>query len=196
VRLKEIVVPELAVAFASAAEADEVIGTSSKHADFVAGRLAATRALTALAGSGQHSIERSVDGRPIGLVDGRRIELSISHIDGLAASVATSSSCPVGIDLVRANTVRPTELRFFLTERERARTAAYDPTVLWALKEAAWKAVGGSRAMPFKSVELELDAEGRVAGVGYRAGTRAAESLILTPWPGFRAAVVWLLEAA
>jgi phosphopantetheinyl transferase len=82
------------------------------------------------------------------------VTLSIAHSAGAAAAVAAPAGVRVGVDVEPAGSVQMGELRFFLSARERAAALEVGATEMWCLKEAAWKALGCSRAVPFKRVEL------------------------------------------
>ena len=191
--------PRLTVAFASAEEAGQPAEVGWKQRDCAAARLAAERALHALTGTPVDAVIQPVsNGQLTAQVEGKPVHLCLAQQDGRAASVATQSSLGVGIDLVRVDSVQAEEIRFFLTPRERGQRCAYDSSVLWALKEAAWKAMACPRGAPFQALELELDEEGCIAAVRYR-GVRCcrAGGLIMTPpWTEYRAAIVWLIAGA
>ena len=190
--------PRLTVAFASADEAVQPAEVGWKWRDLVAGRLAAERALQALTGWADAVIEPGSDGQLTAHAGGQAVQLCLAHQDGRAASVATQASVPVGIDLVRVDSVQDAELRFFLTPRERGQRCAYDSSVLWALKEAAWKAMACPRGAPFQALELELDENGCMAAVRYRGVRccRAGALIVTPPWADYRAAIVWLIREA
>lgn len=191
--------PRLTVAFASAEEAGQPAEVGWKHRDCAAGRLAAERALHALTGSSVDAvIEPGSNGHMTAQVGGQPVQLCLAQQDGRAASVATQSSLGIGIDLVRVDSVQPAELRFFLTPRERGQRCAYESSVLWALKEAAWKAMACPRGGPFQALELELDDQGCIAAVRYRGVRccRAGGLIITPPWTDYRAAIVWLIAGA
>ena len=96
----------------------------------------------------------------------------------------------MGVDLERVRAI-PTHLaRHFLTSDE-ASASGGDITVLWALKEAAWKALGLGRSVPFKDVQLLCDASGRLGGVSVCGSAMRMSSHLSTPWPGYVMAVVW-----
>lgn len=73
--------------------------------------------------------------------------LSISHGHGRAAALVAPG--PVGVDLERFRSLPEGGWRFFLNPKEREWLAgeplgAYGEIVVWALKEAAYKALSGS----------------------------------------------------
>jgi 4'-phosphopantetheinyl transferase EntD len=117
--------------------------------------------------------------------------VSIAHSAGRAVAAA-SAARRVGVDLERAGIVSPRQLRLFASRAERA--LGIDPTVLWTLKEAAWKAFSCKSTTPFKALT--------VAAVGAAPTTPAyvvfalhgdilpGSTHVFHPWPGWLAAVV------
>jgi 4'-phosphopantetheinyl transferase EntD len=173
--------------------------TATGRRDFRAGRLAAKRAAGHLRlpmGSALEVLSRA-DGSPrLTLVrdGGRRFlpsALSISHRDGRAVAVLAGPGARVGVDLERVGAIQTPSLRYFLTRPERCWAAACDPTVLWCLKEAAWKALGLGRSLPLKALQLAFDDQGRLHGVRVRGAFLPLHTRLTTPWPGFHAAIVW-----
>lgn len=96
---------------------------------------------------------RPVASGPEGLL---ALSVSLSHERGLvAAAVADGTS--VGIDVVDGSAVRP-GLEHWLEESERASDAS--PGMLWAAKEAAYKAAGIDAPFRPRAVAVEADGEG------------------------------------
>jgi len=119
--------------------------------------------------------------------------VSVSHREGHAAAAAVSAAFSIGVDLERAGAVREKSARHFLQQQEaRDGLRAHDLTALWALKEAAWKALLLDEAVPFAGLRMHFDARGalrRLELVG--AGTCfKARSIVREPFLGFRLAVV------
>lgn len=81
-------------------------------------------------------------------------------------------------------------LRYFLTQAEQEATRSVDRTALWALKEAAWKALGCDDRTPFTAIELSFDADGRIRSVWCEGQKRPAAAVVSNPWPGFVLAVI------
>jgi 4'-phosphopantetheinyl transferase EntD len=139
-------------------------------AEFVAGRVAARRAVARLSGQDARSplfrILREGEG-PTGLptvvtsAPGASLHVSISHADGLA--IAAAAYCRIGIDLA---TIQP-QAQSFLDEtfspRELGQWAAWlqsDPnspltvTTAFAAKEAALKWLGTGFGMALRGIEV------------------------------------------
>ena len=114
--------------------------------------------------------------------------LSVAHVSGRAVAAAASPGRHVGVDLEREGRVETPEVRRFAHASEQAAVA--DPTTLWALKEAAWKALQCARDVPFHALRIEFDAAGEVCAVVLRGVRRAARSRVWAPWCGWTAAVV------
>lgn len=181
--------------------------TRRRRSDYRAGRLAAKRAAGGLLGGlPRRRIEviTGRDGPPtVGLLDGEgirrpaEVELSISHRDGRAVAAVAPPGVRIGVDLELAASVPRRMARHFLTDVE-AKTLEdvagwSDPTVLWAFKEASWKALGLGRSVPFKALSLCWDRDGVLRGVRiYDDVFLPVHYRLGTPWPGYHVAVVWM----
>lgn len=175
--------------------------TARGKSDFRAGRLAAKRAASIVLDrfpARRIEVSSQADGAPrLTVLDGRgtrRIvesELSISHRDGHAVAVVAPRGVRVGVDLERSGSVPIATVRYFLTPAERTMAASMEPTVLWSLKEAAWKALGLGRSAPFTSVELRPGSTGRLLGVCVDEVFVPMHTWLSRPWPGFHMATVW-----
>jgi 4'-phosphopantetheinyl transferase EntD len=189
--------PTHAIALATAAEL-EAPTRSSVDADHRASRLAARRAIRALVGSSTRiAVQRRPGRPPLARVDGREsIALSLAHRDGLAVAIAARAGSRVGVDLERLDAVPPEHARYFLTTRERRWATQYPGAVLWAIKEATWKALALGDDVPLAALELDLDAGGKLRGVRLRGEWRNAAATLTSPWPGYLMAAVWVPEGS
>lgn len=156
--------------------------SADRRRDFRAGRLAARRAVRRLGEEGRA-------GAP---------SLSIAHRDGRGVAAAGPFGTRIGVDIERVGAVGPHEVRYFLSARERdAGLAGHraprdgDPTLLWALKEAAWKLLGPGAATPFRAVELVFDEGARVAGLRHGGRVLPVGATVWHPWAGYLAVCVW-----
>jgi len=173
-----------------------------RRRDFRAGRLAAKRAANGVQRSHPHcriQVSSLADGAPrLGFLDreGRErpcdARLSISHRDGLAVAVVAPPGVRVGVDVERAGSVPLQAVRYFLTSVEREMASWVDPTVLWSLKEAAWKALGLGRSVPFQAMELRGGADGQLLGVTVHGVFMPMHTRMSRPWPGFHAVAIWM----
>jgi 4'-phosphopantetheinyl transferase EntD len=172
-----------------------------RRKDWLVARVAARRAAQRLLGDEFNGALRvirepgraprliaGIDGPAPGLVP---LRASWAHRHGRAVAVVDAGQ-PVGIDLERVGVVSPGSRRYFLTARESA--SGLDLTSLWALKEAAWKALECSDTLPFRSLEILYDGEGEVAGVRRGRLAYPARAALANPWPGYILAVLWLLR--
>jgi 4'-phosphopantetheinyl transferase EntD len=127
-----------------------------------------------------------------------RVLLSRTHSHGRGAAVALRDGQGVsaGIDLEREGGVRERFARYFLTDAERKRAGARELAELWALKEAAWKALRLDDTVHFTALELVFDDGGEVVGLMLHGRERPARATISRPWPGFVLAVVLVGDAA
>lgn len=178
---------------------------AAQRADYRAGRLAAKRAAAGPVGTAalrRVAVRRRPGGAPgVWVQDaggGWRaadVALSLGHRDGRAiAAAATAAGCRVGVDVERAAAVPAGWLRYFATAAERAGGPATG-AALWALKEAAWKALSLGADVPFAALALEFDGAGELAAVVLRGRRHPARAALLRPWRRHLAAVVVLEDA-
>jgi len=139
-----------------------------RRGDFRAGRLAARRAAARLSAP---------------------VHVSVTHRDGLAAAVAAPAGVRPGVDLERVGAVAGAHARYFLTPRER-RAGRFDPTILWSLKEAAWKALRLKPGTPLTALELEFDPHGRLGALRLAGTPHRARATLVPSWPGYVLAIV------
>lgn len=173
---------------------------AARRADWRAGRLAAKRAVADVTGCqlDRIRIESGRDAAPRAVLDddrGRRtlgLRLSLAHGNGRAVAVACRGA-RVGVDVERARALPLDWAGFFLTAGEQP--GGVDVLVCWTLKEAAWKALGLTRADPFTSLEL-VWCGAVLVGIRHAGVERSARALLCRPWPGFLAAALILPEAA
>jgi phosphopantetheinyl transferase (holo-ACP synthase) len=119
--------------------------------------------------------------------------VSIAHSSGhaVAAAAAAGAARRLGVDLERTGTVSPTQLRLFASRAERA--LGVDPTTLWTLKEAAWKAFSCDATTPFHALTvaaLEAAPAPMYVVFGLRDDIVPGFACIWHPWPGWLAALV------
>jgi 4'-phosphopantetheinyl transferase len=154
--------------------------TPGRRAQFLAGRIAARRALALALGrppAAAPEIGRDSAGAPV-VNDHPGLQVSISHSHGLAVAVAAPFA--VGVDL-ELDEPRPEALaRHFFSAAERAALAAAPAaarqalvTELWTRKEAAAKVGRWGGRLPFAA----LDCTGEALTVsGRRIGLRSARA--------------------
>jgi phosphopantetheinyl transferase (holo-ACP synthase) len=120
------------------------------------------------------------------------LSISLSHTDGHAIAAAAAHPARIGVDLEREGEISPAHAHYFLSARERRTQGARTLTELWALKEAAWKALGCGDSTPFGDLELINDDGGAMRAV--RLGTMVFPAIaeLRHPWPGWVAAVLLL----
>lgn len=134
---------------------------TARQRDWLAGRCAAKRAVGARWNVSADRIElasapsaapragiRHRDGCWLPLPD----RLTIAHRDGVALAAVFPATASVGVDIERAGVLSRGELRYFLSESERSHDL--DTTLAWALKEAAWKALGLPPSTPLSLLQL------------------------------------------
>lgn len=175
---------------------------SGPRSDFRAGRLAAKRAACGIGTAHSHrriQISSLADGAPrLSVLDRHGAErpldarVSISHRDGLAVAVVAPAGVRVGVDLERSGSVPLQAIRYFLTPAEQRMAVYVDPTVLWSLKEAAWKALGLGPSVPFHAMALCTDGPGQLLGVTVQDVFVPMHTRMSRPFPGFHAAAIWI----
>jgi 4'-phosphopantetheinyl transferase EntD len=172
---------------------------AERRGEWRAGRLAVKRAAAAALGvrpleltttavdvdeSGPCVRLLAADGTPVEA----GIHVSLTHCDGLAAGVADISN-RVGIDIEREGAVWPAARRYFLTAKEQQ--SPLSATILWSLKEAAWKALRCRGSTVFSSLELGFNRAGALESLTLEGTEHRAGSMIWTPRVGYVLAVVW-----
>jgi phosphopantetheinyl transferase (holo-ACP synthase) len=120
------------------------------------------------------------------------ISLSMSHRLGRAVAVAIPGRVRLGIDLEWRGAVPLGLERLYLSAAERPLLKRQDATTLWALKEAAWKALELDAAEPFHALQLVCDEAGVLRALRHGGGETEARAHLWSPWPRFVAALVWL----
>jgi 4'-phosphopantetheinyl transferase EntD len=173
----------------------------ARSADRRAGEIAARTAVASAAHVDAESLEIvRRPGRAPGVVrmgpDGRvrvlPVSVSVSHRLGRAVAVAIPGRVRLGIDLEWRGAVPLGLERLYLSAAERPLLRRHDATTLWALKEAAWKALELDAAEPFHSLQLECDRGGGLRALLHGGGETEARAHLWSPWPRFVAALVWL----
>ena len=136
---------------------------AARRRDWLAGRSAAKRAISSRWNIAPGNIElASAPGAAPRALVRTRIDswaplpgrLTIAHRDGVAIAAAFPPDACVGVDVERVAEVSATELRYITSTCERARLRDIDATLIWILKEAAWKALGLSSATPLSALQL------------------------------------------
>jgi 4'-phosphopantetheinyl transferase EntD len=113
-----------------------------------------------------------IDAAPVGLLWNEDdswttlpLSISISHHDGRALAAVVDSPARVGIDLACTDEIEPEHHRYFLTPSELSVAERIGPSLVWALKEAAWKALSLTHATPFTALSLAIDDDSRLRGL-------------------------------
>ena len=176
------------------------IPDSRRRSDWRAGRIAAKWAASRLSGTGVP--ERfelvPVPGRaPLLLVRGddgvalpASMTVSLAHRDGRAAAVAARPGSRVGVDVERVGAIPVAHERYFLSPAERSSAGTRGAAELWALKEAAWKALGCDESMPFSAIQLRFGGGGALRALSFQGVTVEARASVRRPWRGYVVAVV------
>jgi len=125
--------------------------------------------------------------------------VSVSHSGQHAAAVAVAASVGIGVDLEPAGRVGCESARHFLDRREQDEgQRAHDLTSLWALKEAAWKALLLDDSAPFHALRLRFGRDGVLCRLEIPSQGKAyrAHAVVREAFAGIRLAVVVALSEA
>jgi NAD(P)-dependent dehydrogenase (short-subunit alcohol dehydrogenase family)/phosphopantetheinyl transferase len=173
-------------------------GTQRRHADRLAGQLAARRAVHRLLGHASFRVLRRPSGEP--WVEGADVRVSISHVEGRAVALATYAP-GVGVDVEDVVAREPAFLRTWFTAGEQARLRSdRDVTCAWAVKEAVLKALGVGMRLSPRDVEVwritpravDVRAHGEVAALLESRGNPPLLASIAEPIDGRVVATVVL----
>ena len=93
------------------------------------------------------------------------VSISISHHDGCGLAAVADRPTQIGVDLARLGEIEPEHQRYFLAPSEWSVAERIGATQVWALKEAAWKALSLSPETPFSALELVIDDEYKLCGL-------------------------------
>jgi 4'-phosphopantetheinyl transferase EntD len=136
-----------------------------RRRDWLAGRSAAKRAisthcaissaevrLVSRSGNSPFAVRRTDDESWSALP----LSISISHQDGHALAAVVDGPARVGVDLAPAGEISREHQRYFLAPTEWCIAERIGATVVWALKEAAWKALSLTESTPFSALALAI----------------------------------------
>jgi 4'-phosphopantetheinyl transferase EntD len=130
----------------------------ARRRDWLAGRIAAKRAIAAHVASSSAA----------------PFSMSISHHDGYGLAAVVDGPARIGVDLARVGEIEREHYRYFLAAGEWPIVERIGATAVWALKEAAWKAVSLSPDTPFGALELSIDDAEQLAGLRIDGAWKAA----------------------
>jgi 4'-phosphopantetheinyl transferase EntD len=173
--------------------------SGGRAADRLAAARAGARAVARVSGCAERAVallHRS-SAAPValrrrnGAVELLPCRLSIAHSGGRAVAAAASGAGRIGVDLERGGAVACHQLRLFASPQECA--LGIEPTTLWTLKEAAWKAFSCDATTPFHALTIAaVDATLSATRVVFalRGDIRPGFVQVWHPWPGWIAALV------
>jgi phosphopantetheinyl transferase len=169
--------------------------SSERRRGHLASRLAAKRSVARLCSIAPHDVEIRDRVRGVRAADGRgelECSVSLSHCRGRGAAAATFDGA-IGCDLEYREALLSGHRSYFASSTEYDASGC-DLTTLWALKEAAWKALAVDAATPFRALELHF-LDRSLEAVSLRNSAFPARAEVVAPWPGFVVAVVRVLRA-
>ncbi len=97
----------------------------------------------------------------------------------------------VGVEIAPVESMPVERARYFLTLAEQ-RLQVPERNTIWTIKEAAWKALECDGPTPFTAMELRFDDYGSLREVSLEGKLFPAGALVLSPWPAYILAVVWI----
>lgn len=185
------------------------LATARQRADYQAGRLAAKRAvawsdsalLPAPVANEVETLRRISVRRRFGAPPRVRIQaregqwacsldvLSLAHCDGRAVAAVAPAGERLGVDVERIGSIQHAYIQYFATATERE-LGPRDAASLWALKEAAWKALQLGTTVAFSALELEFSADRELTGVTLCGNRLDGRATLLEPWPEHVVAIV------
>ena len=149
-------------------------GLDARRRDRIAGRRAAAKAVAkhySLSPAEVRVVARR-GGAPLALLRADDtswtplpVSISVSHHDGCGLAAVADRPTQIGVDLARLGEIEPEHQRYFLAPSEWSVAERIGATQVWALKEAAWKALSLSPETPFSALELVLDDESKLRGL-------------------------------
>lgn len=134
------------------------IRSQKRRAEFLAGRIAAKRALSQKTGLTQDiEILRASSGAPLIIPDYSSLFLSISHSHEVALAVVAEA--PIGVDLERIEARHDSLLNYYFAAEEHEyidriyqNSTDLGITLLWTAKEAVSKCLGKGGSLSFKEL--------------------------------------------
>jgi phosphopantetheinyl transferase (holo-ACP synthase) len=150
------------------------LANHNRRRDWLAGRLAAKRAIATHCEVPRDRIRlvSQIQAAPISLLRNEAdvwttlpLSISISHHDGRALAAVVDSPALIGVDLARDGEIEREHHRYFLASSERVAAERIGATLVWALKEAAWKALSLNGTTPFTALRLGIDDKGGLRGL-------------------------------
>lgn len=97
----------------------------------------------------------------------------------------------VGVEIAPVEPMAADRARYFLTLAEQ-KLQVPERNTIWTIKEAAWKALECEGPTPFTAMELRFDDYGSLREVSLEGRLFPAGALVLSPWPEYILAVVWI----
>ena len=185
------------------------LATARQRADYQAGRLAAKRAvawsdsalLPASVADEVETLRRISVRRRFGAPPRVRIQaregqwacsrdvLSLAHCDGRAVAAVAPAGERIGVDVERIGSIQHAYIQYFATVAEREQ-GPRDAASLWALKEAAWKALQLGTTVAFSALELEFSPGRELTGITLCGNRLDGRATLLEPWPDHVVAIV------
>lgn len=146
-----------------------------RRRDWLAGRRAVRRAVAAHASP-----------------SAARNTVSISHCDGLGLAAVADHPTRIGVDLERDGQIDDEHRRYFLAPAEWLAADRVGATLVWALKEAAWKALSLTDETPFSALRLAIDDDAELRGLWLHDAWIPAKARIWRLPDDYVAAVVFV----
>ena len=171
-----------------------------RRRDWLAGRLAAKRAVAARFGIprlGSVRLDSRLQQAPRALTEDAGTwyplpaNVSVSHACGWGVAAIADRACRIGVDIDRRDGIDREHARYFLTSREARSLGSGDAALFWVQKEAAWKAFGLSDGDAFTDLELDVGDDSIAHGAVVHGNRVAIDAAVWSPARGLIAAAVW-----
>lgn len=113
------------------------------------------------------------------------------NVSSTVEGPSSGRSRKVGVEIAPVEPMPAERARYFLTLAEQ-QLQVPERNTIWTIKEAAWKALECDGPTPFTAMELRFDDYGSLREVSLEGRLFPAGALVLSPWPAYMLAVVWI----
>lgn len=158
-----------------------IVRCRTRTADARTTRAAATHVASMAAGRLLGEAPMSILARPgrgrVAISRFAAVPVSVSHRDREVVAAAAPAPWRIGVDVERDESIAEERARYFLSDEERRHASALSLATLWAVKEAAWKALELGPHTHFRALRLCFSSS-RLHAVRFDGRTSPAKALI------------------
>jgi 4'-phosphopantetheinyl transferase EntD len=182
----------------------DALSGGERRRDWLAGRCAAKQVIAERTGRAEsdialvarpHAAPRCLARNEGGWTE-LPVDVSIAHRDGWAVAAVSGVGVRVGLDLERAQGLDEAHARYFLSPGEAKAAEMFGPSLLWVVKEAAWKALGLDDSFAFTDLALAITRTGCLNGVFLRGVWLPARARTWTLRSGLVAAALCIAQVS